>query len=577
MQVKIRRTEFLNAAYLWNLVFGMTLLVYAVGLFITIMEPDAAIYAQVSMEMHDRGDYLSIYHKGVDWLDKPHFPFWMSALSFEVFGVNNFAYKLPAILFVLLGAYYTYLFAKRFYGPLHGWIAVIILLTAEHIIISNQDVRAEPFMTGLMIMGLYHFAVMVSGKDGREEKKLWLHMTLGSLAVACLIMTKGLFTIIPIASGIGLSLLYQKNWRQIFSWHWLVVAVMVVIFLSPALYGYYRQFDLHPEKTVFGQKGVSGVEFFLWTSQWGRFTNTGPITGKGDITFFVHTLLWAFLPWAFAAFFALYHKTRDLIKGITVGENFSYFGFITLFLIFSASKFQLSFYLNPLFPLLAVVTTHALLSMSKKALKVFTVIHIVLCSMLVVGLVLLHYFFSGGIPNLDSLVVVLLGVLIAFYLFRREGMYLKKVVFATAIVVLSVNYYVNRDFYPALLEYQAESEIAYHMRDNGISAERVVFVGEMQSIADVIMHAPTQVVREDSVRMEIIADKYVFTTIRGREKIDSLGIRYMVIGEYADFPVTRLTGKFINRKTRHKEVQLRYFLKVGWPETQKPVIQVSQK
>ena len=96
-----------NTNFLWNFVFGMTMLVYAVGLFIPIMEPDAAVYAQVSMEMHDRGDYLSIYHKGADWLDKPHFPFWMSAISYEIFGVNTFAYKLPAVLFILLAAFYT--------------------------------------------------------------------------------------------------------------------------------------------------------------------------------------------------------------------------------------------------------------------------------------------------------------------------------------------------------------------------------------------------------------------------------------------------------------------------------------
>ncbi|MFQ3427292.1 ArnT family glycosyltransferase, partial [Escherichia coli] len=77
------------------------------GLFIPIMEPDAGVYAQVSMEMHDRNDFLSIYHKGADWLDKPHFPFWMSALSFKIFGVNTFAYKLPAVIFVLLAALYT--------------------------------------------------------------------------------------------------------------------------------------------------------------------------------------------------------------------------------------------------------------------------------------------------------------------------------------------------------------------------------------------------------------------------------------------------------------------------------------
>src|SRR5687767_13622717 len=111
MPIRNRRS-LTNATFLWNLVFGLTMLVYAAGLFIPIMEPDAAVYAQVSMEMHDRGDYISIYHKGIDWLDKPHFPFWATALSFQIFGVNTLAYKLPAVIFVLLAAFYTYLFAK---------------------------------------------------------------------------------------------------------------------------------------------------------------------------------------------------------------------------------------------------------------------------------------------------------------------------------------------------------------------------------------------------------------------------------------------------------------------------------
>src|SRR6476620_6851589 len=207
----------LHSSSLWNIVFIFTMLVYAVGLLIPIMEPDAAVYAQVSMEMYDRSDFLNIYHKGVDWLDKPHFPFWMSAISYELFGVKTFAYKLPAVIFILLGALYTYLFGKKFYSALHGWLAVIVLITAEHIIISNQDVRAEPFMTGLMIMGLYHFVSLVSRNAISSAtvipgvamnfpiKKSLFHLLFRSLAAACLIMTTGVFRIIPIPSVFGLS------------------------------------------------------------------------------------------------------------------------------------------------------------------------------------------------------------------------------------------------------------------------------------------------------------------------------------------------------------------------------------
>ena len=585
------KKSILHSSSLWNIVFAFTMLVYAVGLFIPIMEPDAAVYAQVSMEMHDRGDYLSIYHKGIDWLDKPHFPFWMSALSYELFGVKTFAYKLPAVFFILLGALYTYLFGKKFYSALHGWLAVIVLITAEHIIISNQDVRAEPFMTGLMIMGLYHFVCLIQTKNNFDKKNIppfqgggaerrgllmLLHIILGSLATACLIMTKGLFTIIPIASGITLSLLYEKNWRAIFNWKWLIAAILVVLFMTPALYGYYQQFDKHPEKTIFGEHNVSGVKFFLWTSQWGRFTNTGPIKGKGDITFFIHTMLWAFLPWAFAAFFAIFNKAKQLIKGITTGENYTFFGFITLFLIFSASRFQLSFYLNPLFPFLSILTVAVLLKQSNRILKIFSNIHFVLCCLLVVGVMLLNYSFMGTLPLIDSILILLAGLTLSFIIFFRKQHYLQKIFFATSLVVLSVNYYLNRDFYPELLTYQAESEAAYYLKQNGINAKDVVFVGEMESVADVIMHQPTKVVSLEDVTANDVADKIVFTSPEGRAKINSMQLKYEIITEFDDYPVTRLTGKFLNKSTRENEVQTKYLLKVSGVDTDKPEIDLTR-
>jgi len=566
-----------RSSSLWNIVFLLTMLVYASGLFVDIMEPDAAVYAEVSMEMHDTGNYLSIYHKQIDWLDKPPFPFWMSAISYSIFGVSTFAYKLPAVLFVLLGACYTFLFARKFYSPLHGWLAALILITAQHIIISNQDVRAEPFMTGLVIMALYHLAILVQNRQQENGPPAWPHAVLGALALAGLMMTKGLFTIIPVGAGIGLTLIYKRQWRRIFDPAWLMVATAVILFLFPALYGYYQQFDLHPEKEVFGRHGVSGVEFFLWTSQWGRFTNTGPIKGSGDPTFFVHTLLWAFLPWSFAAFYGLFRKTKALIKRTGGGEHYTYFGFITLFLIFSASKFQLSFYLNPLFPLLAIITTAALLQNGIRPLKAFARIHTVLGILLLLALVALHYFFLATLPHSDTIVIVLACAALALYLYFGRIAYLKKILFAMALVALAVNYYLNRDFYPALLQYQAESQAAHFIKKNGIPAGQVVFVGDVQSVADIILHHVTPIIAPDSVSVNALAGRYVFTSPEGQKKIDSLGLKYSVITQFADFPVTRLTGKFINRKTRWQEVQTKLLLKTADGVTLVPSVDAASR
>ena len=547
-----------KAPVLWNIIFILTLLVYTVGLPVTIMEPDAAVYAEISMEMHDSGNFLQITHKGKDWLDKPHFPFWITAFSYKFFGVGNIAYKLPAILFTLLAALYTFLFTVRFYTKKHAYVAVLILITAQHVIISNQDVRAEPFMMGLTIMSLYHFAVYL-------QNKKFLHLVYGSAALACLVMTKGPFTIIPAAAGIGGSLLYNLKWKEIFHWQWIVAGLLTFLFLFPSLYAYYLQFDRHPEKLVFGKTNVSGIEFFLWTSQWGRFTNTGPIKGSGDPFFFFHTLLWAFLPWAFLAYYALYTKTKKLIRKTNSEENYTYFGFIVLFLIFSASAFQLSFYLNPLFPFLAILTTAAVFNMQKnrRVLKIFSAIHFVVSILLVIALCILHYFFSGNFLHIDTIIVLVSCIALAFYLFIKKTIFMKKILFATALIILSVDYYINRDFYPALLKYQSESEVAYYMNKNNIHGDQLVFLQNIASITDVLLHRINPSFTYEEVKPHQLSGKYVFTAGEGLKIIESLGLKHELITTFDEFSVTRITGKFINRASRNKTLKKNLLVKVS--------------
>ncbi len=58
------RREITNAKTLWNYAFVITLIVYAAGLFVPIMQDDAAVYAEISREMYERGNYFEIFKNG---------------------------------------------------------------------------------------------------------------------------------------------------------------------------------------------------------------------------------------------------------------------------------------------------------------------------------------------------------------------------------------------------------------------------------------------------------------------------------------------------------------------------------
>ena len=103
-----------NPNWVWLLI--LVFFANASGLLVPVLgSNDAYFYAVISKTMASNHDWVNLYYAGADWLDKPHFPFWMTALSFDVFGVSAFSYVFPGFLFNILGAIYTYRLAKVFF------------------------------------------------------------------------------------------------------------------------------------------------------------------------------------------------------------------------------------------------------------------------------------------------------------------------------------------------------------------------------------------------------------------------------------------------------------------------------
>jgi len=532
----------------FQFLFVLTLLVYTAGIFVTLMEPDAAVYADIPMEMVQNNNFFEIQLKGKDWLDKPHFQFWMTAISYKIFGINNVGFKFPAILFSIIAILYIYLFGKRFYSAKHGYISALVLMTSEHFIISNNDVRAEPYLAAMTIFSMYYFAIYLKNKNVRN-------LILGSLGLAVLLMTKGLFTILPVASALGLSLLYDKKWKEIFHWQWIAVIGVTLIFTAPTLISYYLQFDMHPEKEIFGETGISGIRFFLWDSQWGRFTNTGPIKGEGDLFFYFHTMLWAFAPWALLAYSGIYLRIKELLSRKNKTENFTIFGFLFTFLVFSISSFQLPHYLNQLFPFLSIISAWAILVMARKYrfLKIQYILMLLTMTSFAIPAILLHFFAFDDPLKTDVVIIIVFGLIAVLLLLFKEKVLIKKILIAPAIIILMINYYLMRQFYPSLLPYQSETEVAFFIKKQQLNVEDLVTFEKRQWSTDFYLKKVIPDIAEQDLSRINLTGRLVFTTPEGLKILERYGYSIEPIKSFKDFHVTTLNREFINRNTR-KEV-----------------------
>lgn len=505
------------------------------GLFTPLMEPDAALYAGISKQIVLRNDWINLYANGANWLDKPHLPFWLGAASFSVFGINAFAWKLPAFICWLIGAIYTFKFARHFYGQHAGKVSALIYLCALHAVISSNDVRAEPYLTLFLIAASYHLV---------KAMQQGIHIIPAALFTAFALMTKGPFVLIPLGAGMFLHWAMTGNWRQLYNPRWYLWLLLTAIFTSPEIICLYLQFDAKPEQLVFGQQGVSGIRFFLWDSQFGRFFNTGPIKGKGDPTFFLHTLLWAFLPWSLLFYAALFQRLRKIKEGvewITLGA-----GLLTL-IVFSLSRFQLPHYLNILFPYFAIMLAAWLQGLQKEGLRTATIIQRVVAMIMIVLAAGIDILFRG--PGWWAYLAVAGAAVIVWSL--RRGTRNIVLVSATGSIALAI--FLNVFFYPHLLQYQGGTTAARWLNRQHI--QEPVYPYRITSYS-LDFYYKGRLKWEGEGQL-------LYTARKGKVALDSAGIPYNIIRTIPSYKVTRLDGKFVNASTRNKSLDTAWLIRTA--------------
>ena len=372
---------------------ALAVVIGSLGLFSPVLNSnDAYFYAVISKTMVTSHNWVDLYYAGQDWLDKPHLPFWLTALSFKLFGVSTFAYVLPGFIFNLIGALYTYKLAKLFYDETTGLVAALIYVTSLHLMLSAMDVRAEAYLLGEIMPACYYWLVY----DRSSQIKALL---LASLFTGLALMTKGLFVVITIFSGLVASWIYARHYWRIISPKWLLAYGLSLAWALPEFVCLYLQFDAHPEKIVFGHTQVSGLAWFFWGSQFGRFFNSGPIVNThGNPFFFVHTFLWSFLPWSLVFILALYTILRNFKQQMADKQSvliYLQISFWMTFILFSATKFQLDHYTNIIMPFAAILCANYLLTqVNLRNLARFQLGIAILLSVLTLGLIAFIFKFS---------------------------------------------------------------------------------------------------------------------------------------------------------------------------------------
>ena len=437
----------------YRFLFALIGIVYFIGLFVPLQDNDSAHHAAIALQMHLTGDYASLIDWNGNYLDKPHLHFWLAAFSYKILGVTGFAYKFPSFLLSILGIYSVYRLGRSLNNVETGKLAALLMATAFAFMLAVMDVRMDAMLTAFIAYASWQLVAFVQHRHIKN-------IAGAALGLAMAFSTKGHIGVFVPAVFILFYILYRKEYLLFINWKWLLLLVFFGIFISPVLYAYYLQYNLHPEIMVRGKDHINGVKFILFNQSIERFDGSMGHDASHDYLFFIHSFIWAFAPWSVLTYLAFAKRLKNIFNK---NDEWGSTGvFMVILLIVSFSSFKLPHYLNVIFPVAAVITASYILKNSHKSRWVRNIywLQIALCVILLLGIVLIN---GWAFPVNYGWVIagVILFLALVFYFFK-SALYSRaqKLVLVPVACMLLLFFLMNANFFPKLLSYQAGQRLA---------------------------------------------------------------------------------------------------------------------
>ena len=323
---------------------------------IGLIDVDEPRYAEVGREILESGNWIVPYFNYEVRFDKPILFNWLEAISMTLFGINEFASRLPSALSAFLCLYFVFCLVKRFYSVQAALIGVLVLMSSFEFASLARFSITDMTLSGLFASSIISFFLGYDEliKSHRffklqlSEFSYWY--ILGFIFLGLAFLTKGpvvilltLLILVPFFWWIGKLDYFIKSpsfWIGFLTFLCLVLPWYIAVHITTL-----GEFT----KAFFGFHNIS------------RFTSV--VSGhKGSVFYFIPVILIGFLPWTFFLPQAVGLILKTGLKSLlgSTKEQLPWFclwWFIVIFLFFSFSKTKLLTYILPLFPALSLIIT----------------------------------------------------------------------------------------------------------------------------------------------------------------------------------------------------------------------------
>lgn len=292
-----------------------------------LMDNNEGLYAQIPVEMIERGDFIIPFLNGVPYLEKPPMLYWLIAIFYNIFGVYEWVARLPVLLSGLGLLWTTHSFLKKHADIKKADLFAYLLATSLPFIYVSHIVFFDVLLTFFFSNSLFCFYNWYV-----DRKKSNLFLSYSFLAFAAL--TKGLLSIA--LGGLIVILFFVlkkeslKTWKDFFN----PFAILLFIIIFAPWH-------------ILASIQHEGFSYFYFINEHLlRFLDMREPRDyyRGPIYYYIPRILLFLLPWTFGVF-SIFKRTN--FKSLNL---FLIIKIITIFIFFSISKAKANYYMILLIP-----------------------------------------------------------------------------------------------------------------------------------------------------------------------------------------------------------------------------------
>jgi 4-amino-4-deoxy-L-arabinose transferase-like glycosyltransferase len=177
----------------------------------SLMDDVDSVQAQISRTMLASGDWVTARIDGVAYLEKSPLNYWTIATSFRVFGVHDWAARLPNALSAVTLGLLTCAFGIWAFGRRAGFYAGLCMATCAGLFLFTRISIPDVSLALTVTLAMWAFLRVLEPEE--KHPRAWAALMAASIGTGLLLKSM-VAVIFPVAAAV----IYLAVTRQLFSW-----------------------------------------------------------------------------------------------------------------------------------------------------------------------------------------------------------------------------------------------------------------------------------------------------------------------------------------------------------------------